>query len=89
MSLSHKKLSGWYLQISQSLDAGLPLTEALDLAKGPPAQDVARIVSELKAGKSVDDVLAQAPKWLGKAGPLPSFRCTNERPHAGSAAQLE
>ncbi len=67
MSLSHKKLSGWYLQISQSLDAGLPLTEALDLAKGPPAQDVARIVSELKAGKSVDDVLAQAPKWLGKA----------------------
>ena len=67
MAVSHRKLSGWYLQIAQNLDAGLPLPEALSLAKGPPKSDVAHMVGKLQAGLSIDSVLQEAPRWLFKA----------------------
>lgn len=67
MSVSHKKLAGWYLQLAQSLEAGMHLPGALGLAAGPPPQDTTRMAESLQAGRSIDAWLMEAPEWLPTA----------------------
>lgn len=66
MSLSHKKLASWYLQLAQSLESGLPLAAALDTCEGAPATGRRLMANQIEAGASVDEMLKQAPGWLPK-----------------------
>ncbi|WP_309398060.1 type II secretion system F family protein [Cerasicoccus maritimus] len=66
MSLSHKKLASWYLQLAQSLESGVSLPAALDTCLGAPAHGRRLMSSNLQAGMDVDDMLKQAPSWLPK-----------------------
>ncbi|MEX2381425.1 MAG: type II secretion system F family protein [Opitutales bacterium] len=67
MSVSHKTLSNWYLQMAQHLEAGTPLAEALSRTHGPPAKDRLRLATQIKAGRPVENVLQDAPRWLPRA----------------------
>jgi len=66
MAVSHKKLSAWYLQLAQNLDAGLPLPSALATASGPPKEDLSAMSARLDAGESVEGLLKNGPAWLPK-----------------------
>lgn len=66
MSLSHKKLAKWYLQLAQSLESGLALPAALETCAGAPAVGRVLMANNLVAGLSIDDTLKQAPGWLPK-----------------------
>ncbi len=70
MTLSHKQLSAWYLQLGQMLEAGMTLSAALETAAGPPARDRQAMAARLSAGQSVADTLQHAPDWLPKADRL-------------------
>lgn len=62
--VSHKTLASWYQQLGQSLEAGVPLAQAIELSGGPPASDRMVMSQSIQSGKSLDDVLRAAPKWL-------------------------
>lgn len=67
MGVSHKKLSRWYHLCGQNLEAGVPLSEAMRSAKGPPQSDVNKMTAQLQAGASVDRMLQDAPRWMPEA----------------------
>ena len=64
MKASHKQLANWYLQLSQHMEAGITLPEALTLAKGPHDRDRQTMANQLHQGESIAAVLQQAPAWL-------------------------
>ena len=64
MGVSHKSLSRWYLQVSQSINAGIALPQALAGGSGPPARDRSHMAELLQSGQHIDDVLKAAPHWL-------------------------
>jgi general secretion pathway protein F/type IV pilus assembly protein PilC len=64
LSLSHAKLSAFYLQLSQQLGAGLTLTQSLEARSPAPADDCARLVAMIKAGQPAAAVFDAAGDWL-------------------------
>jgi type II secretory pathway component PulF len=66
MVLGHRKLSAWYQQLAQNLEAGLPLAVALRSSRGTGAPDRAMDVmaARIEAGGSVPDALGCAGSWL-------------------------
>jgi type II secretory pathway component PulF len=75
--ISHKLLANWYLQLSQHLDAGIALAEALRLSKGPPPGDRQRLASAIEAGDDVAQVMKHAPSWLPSADRI--FICAGQQ----------
>jgi len=65
--VSYTRLSRWYQQLAQSLDAGIPLAEALTSASGPPRKDIEQMAQALRSGAPVDHVLENSGKWLSLA----------------------
>ncbi|HUR57214.1 MAG TPA: type II secretion system F family protein, partial [Opitutaceae bacterium] len=72
MPLGHRKLSRWYHQLGQQLEAGVPLVEALRLSKGigPPGQPLEWMALQIEAGGSVADALSKSGPWLPAADRL-------------------
>jgi type II secretory pathway component PulF len=84
VSLGHRKLSAWYRQLAQQLEAGLPLAEALASSRGTgmPARTLDAMAARIIAGGSVEDALRVAESSLplsdllalaasGEAGRMP------------------
>jgi type II secretory pathway component PulF len=69
MPLSHKKLSAWYHQLAQHLDAGLPFAIALraTVGAGAPAAGLNAMADSVENGGSLDDALRLAGAWLPEA----------------------
>jgi type II secretory pathway component PulF len=72
MPLGHRKLSAWYQQLAQPLEAGLPLAAALRVSNGTGAPESAleRMAGRIEAGGSVADALRSAGPWLPYADML-------------------
>lgn len=72
MPLSHRKLSAWYHQLAQQLEAGLPLVEALRLAAGTgaPSQGLETMARQIEGGGSVEEAWDSAESWLPLADRL-------------------
>ncbi len=64
LSLSHAKLSAFYLQLSQQLGAGLTLAQSLAARSPAPAADCARLVRLIHDGEIVAKVFTAAGNWL-------------------------
>ncbi len=66
MSLSHRKLSNWYRQLAQQLEAGLPLPAALRSSRGTGASpaNLDAMAARIEAGGSTGDALRTAESWL-------------------------
>ncbi|WOO42171.1 type II secretion system F family protein [Rubellicoccus peritrichatus] len=67
MPASHKTLANWYLQLSQSLEAGMTLAQSLESSGGPKAADRMAMSSQIQSGMPLDNVLKGAPNWLPKS----------------------
>ncbi len=61
---SHKTLASWYQQIAQTLESGVPLAGAIELAAGPSQADRIALSRQIQSGMPLDDVLRGAPRWL-------------------------
>lgn len=70
MALSHKKISAWYLQLAQQLEAGLPLIAAIRGNAGILKADREAMARELEAGASFPDTVHRAGPWLPKGDRL-------------------
>lgn len=72
MPLSHRRLSNWYTQLAQQLEAGVPLAAALRGAGGTgvPAATLDRMVSRIAEGGATDDALRAAETWLPESDKL-------------------
>ena len=72
MPLSHKKLSSWYLQLAQQLEAGMPLSGALraSYGVGVPAAKIEAAAALIESGGSVDQVLGAFESWMPYADRL-------------------
>lgn len=72
MSTGHRKLSAWYLQLAQQLEAGLTLAEALRLSRGTgiPAHGLDAMARKIETGGSASDALNAASEWLPLADRL-------------------
>ncbi len=70
MALSHKKISAWYLQLAQQLEAGLPLITAIRSNAGAPKSDRDIMVRHLERGVSFPDALNAAGPWLPRGDRL-------------------
>ena len=66
MSLSHKKLASFYLQLAQLLDAGLPLAAALRGSTSGPRSGTEAFARWIEAGGSIEQGLHAASGWLPK-----------------------
>jgi general secretion pathway protein F/type IV pilus assembly protein PilC len=66
MLLAHRKLSAWYHQLAQQLEAGLPFAEALRSSRGTgaPARSLTAMAQRIEAGGSVSDALRAGEPWL-------------------------
>jgi type II secretory pathway component PulF len=66
MFLGHRKLSAWYQQLAQHLEAGLPLAVALRSSQGTgaPAPALEAMAGRIETGGSVGDALRCAGSWL-------------------------
>ena len=66
MSLSHRKLSAWYRQLAQQLEAGLPLAAALRSSRGTgaPAAGLDAMAQRIETGGTVEQALRTAKGWL-------------------------
>jgi type II secretory pathway component PulF len=64
--LSHRRLSVWYHQLAQQLEAGLPLAEALRLSGGTgmPAAQLDAMAGRIAQGGSTEDALRAVESWL-------------------------
>lgn len=60
---SSRRLAAWYFQLAQSLDAGVPLLEALAAPGGPDGRARAVLIERLRGGARLSDELARAD-WL-------------------------
>lgn len=69
MFLGHRKLSAWYQQLAQHLDAGIPLAAALHVSQGtgPSAASLAAMAETIERGGTVDEALRSASAWLPPA----------------------
>jgi general secretion pathway protein F/type IV pilus assembly protein PilC len=67
---SHKRLSNWYTQLGQHLEAGILLADALELSEGPPSKDRLAMAERIRDGDTVENVLKQAPRWLPQSDRL-------------------
>ncbi|MFT4901197.1 MAG: type II secretory pathway component PulF [Lentimonas sp.] len=65
--VSHKLLEKWYQQLSQQIEAGIPLAEAILGSAGPPLLGRRQIVQKIQDGYPLHEVLQQAPNWLPRA----------------------
>ncbi|MDO8544805.1 MAG: type II secretion system F family protein [Opitutaceae bacterium] len=66
MPLGHKKLSAWYHQLAQQLEAGLPLADALRSSRGtgmPPA-GLETMAQEIERGGSIEQAFSLGERWL-------------------------
>ena len=81
MFLGHRKLSAWYQQLAQHLDAGIPLAAAFRASQGTGAStaSLATMAETIERGGSVDDALRSARAWL----PLPDLYALTAAAHAG------
>ncbi|MBC2595823.1 type II secretion system F family protein [Ruficoccus amylovorans] len=70
MTLSHKQLSAWYLQLRQMLEAGLLISDAVETASGPSGRERAALASRLRSGQNLDEALGQTDGWLPRADRL-------------------
>jgi type II secretory pathway component PulF len=66
MFFGHRKLSAWYQQLAQHLDAGIPLAAAFRTSQGTgaPAASLATMAETIERGGTVDDALRSAGAWL-------------------------
>jgi type II secretory pathway component PulF len=66
VSLSHRRLSAWYRQLAQQLEAGLPFAAALRSSRGTgaPAATLETMAERIERGGTVDDALRDAAQWL-------------------------
>jgi general secretion pathway protein F/type IV pilus assembly protein PilC len=64
LSLSHAKLSAFYLQLSQQLGAGLTLAQSLAARSPAPEADCARLVRLIQEGEPVTAIFDDAGDWL-------------------------
>ena len=66
MPLSHKKLSAWYHQLAQGLEAGLPFMDALRLTSGlgAPNARIDAMIQTVERGGSVDDAVRVSGSWM-------------------------
>jgi general secretion pathway protein F/type IV pilus assembly protein PilC len=66
MLLGHRKLSAWYHQLAQNLEAGMPLAAALRAAQGTgaPASTLENMAACIETGGSAADALRAAGSWL-------------------------
>jgi type II secretory pathway component PulF len=69
VSLSHRKLSNWYRQLAQQLEAALPLVAALRSSRGTgaPASGLETMAATIESGGTVDTALHTATSWLPRA----------------------
>ena len=72
MIFRHPKLSTWYHQLAQSLEAGLPLSAALRNSRGTgaPAHVLERIAQVIESGGTIREALAAADPWMPEADRL-------------------
>jgi type II secretory pathway component PulF len=61
---SSRRLAAWYFQLAQSLEAGVPLLEALAAPGGPKPALRAAMVARLNGGALLADELRAADAWL-------------------------
>ena len=66
MLFHHQKLSTWYHQLAQQLEAGLLLTDAFRTSRGAgaPAAVLEKMARAIEAGETVDDALRVAADWM-------------------------
>lgn len=66
MSLSHRKLSAWYLMLARQTEAGLPLAAALRSSRGSglPTAGLEAMARNIEAGGSVEAAFDVAKTWL-------------------------
>jgi len=66
MPLGHRKLSAWYHQLAQQLDAGVSFPEALRLSHGlgVSAADLNKLSVVVDAGGTIDDTFSAAAPWM-------------------------
>jgi general secretion pathway protein F/type IV pilus assembly protein PilC len=66
MPLGHRKLSAWYHQLAQQLEAGVGFADALRLSRGTgaPSAGVDAMAATIEGGGSIDDALTRASAWL-------------------------
>ena len=67
MAASHSVLTHWYLQLSQQLNAGIVLTDALELSEGPAISGRRQMADALRAGQTWAQVVQSAGAWLPTA----------------------
>ena len=67
MPASHKTLANWYLQLTQHMEAGIPLAEAIECSSGPSASGRKQLTQQLNAGETIATVINNAPAWLPQA----------------------
>jgi general secretion pathway protein F/type IV pilus assembly protein PilC len=72
MLLRHRKLSAWYQQLAQNLEAGLPLAAAVRSSQGTgaPAAALETMAATIEHGGTADDALRGARSWLPEADVL-------------------
>jgi len=72
MFFRHRRLSAWYHQLAQQLEAGLPLADALRASRGTgaPSAGLDLMIAKIVAGGTVDDALRSAGSWLPFADQL-------------------
>ena len=56
----------WYLQLSQHLEAGIAVADALELCDGPAKQNRRAMAEAIRAGSSWGQVVESAGAWLPK-----------------------
>ena len=61
---SSRRIAAWYFQLAQTLEAGVPLLEALAAPGGPQPGARAAMVARLRAGAALATELAAAGRWL-------------------------
>ena len=81
MVLGHRKLSAWYQQLAQHLDAGIPLAAALRVSQGTgaPKHSLDVMAQTIERGGTVDDALRSAGRWL----PIADLFALTAAAHAG------
>ncbi len=72
MSLSHRRLSSWYHQLAQQLEAGLPFADAVRSAGGTglPDAGLEAVAGTVEAGGTIAAAWKAAERWLPLADRL-------------------
>ena len=72
MSLSHRRLSSWYHQLAQQLEAGLPFIDAVKSARGTGLPDAGgeAVTRTIEAGGTMAAGWKAAERWLPRSDRL-------------------